>query len=249
MNEAEDRVVTPPRWWEYHQLPPGEPYDWGGAARGDDPDDNIDFHLDLGCGRLKKGRLGIDHMADEGVDLVMDLDDLHVAGYGDRAWELATERDIMNCDIDIDSGDSGNPARGLMLVDGRMPFPADSIESIISHHCLEHLDRGFIRLMDECHRILKPGGIFRVIVPLFPSHTAISDPDHRRYFTPETFNAFCGDGEGNSWMESFSTPYSSARFLQTNTDHTPRDLDPRVWWTKEDARELRVTLTKQDIKR
>lgn len=241
MSAEEEKTVTP-RWWHYDQLPSGEPYDWGGAVRGDHPDDQIDYHLDLGCGRLKKGRLGIDHMADDGVDMVIDLDQLHVQGYGDRAWELATKLDREQGEVSDE--DAGNPARGLLTVQGRLPFPTGSIESIVTHHCFEHIGPGFIRLMDECHRVLCPGGPLRIIVPLFPSHTAISDPDHIRYFTPETFNSFCGDAEGNSWMESFSTPYSTARFEQTALDYTQRSKDPEVWWTKDDARELRITLTK-----
>lgn len=215
-------------WWAYENLPSGEPYDWGGAARTDNPDDNLDFHLDLGCGRLKKGRLGIDRFADPGVDIVMDLDLLHVAGYGDRPWEL-TE----------------NPAEGLMTVEGRLPFPKDSIESIITHHALEHIGPGFIRLMDECYRVLKPDGVMRIIVPLFPSHSAVADPDHKRYFLEGGFQAFCGDEQGGSWLESFSTPYTTARFRQMREEGmTARAADPSVWWTPEDARELRVSLVK-----
>jgi SAM-dependent methyltransferase len=172
----------------------------------------------------------------------MDLDQLHVAGYGDRVWTLAHDKGLER--RELKKGDTANPAEGLVLVEGRMPFPTGSIESIISHHCLEHIGPGFIRLMGECHRILKPGGIFRIVVPLFPSHAAITDPDHVRMFTPESFKVFCGDEQGNSWMESFSTPYSSARFKETNVDYTPRPDDPRVWWTDEDARELRITLQK-----
>lgn len=214
-------------WWAYDNLPSGEPYDWGGAARTENPDDNIDFHLDLGCGRLKKGRLGIDHFDDPGVDIVMDLDQLYVAGYGEHPWEQ-----------------TDNPAEGLVLVQGRLPFPTGSIKSIITHHAMEHIGGGFIRLMDECYRVLEPGGIFRVIVPLFPSHSAVADPDHKRYFLIDTFAPFEGDSEGNSWMESFSTPYTLARFQITDKGYTARDPDPTIWWTPDDAREMRVTLTK-----
>lgn len=35
--------------------------------------DTLDFELDLGCGRLKKGRIGIDRHPDKGVDIVLDL--------------------------------------------------------------------------------------------------------------------------------------------------------------------------------
>lgn len=226
-------------WWSYENLPSGEPYDWGGAARNDHPDDNRDFHLDLGCGRLKKGRLGIDHFADPGVDLVMDLDNLHVAGYGDDAWAASSDPARMG------DGEAGNPASGLIPVQGRLPFPGESIESIISHHCLEHIGDGFIRLMDECYRVLKPGGIFRIIVPLYPSHAAVADPDHKRYFLVGGFESFCGDAEGNSWLESFSTPYTLARFEKTAEDYTQRDPDPATWWMPGDAREMRVTLRKR----
>jgi SAM-dependent methyltransferase len=239
---AEAEEIVSPRWWHYEMLPSGEPYDWGGAVRGDHPDDQLDFHLDLGCGRLK-GRLGIDHMADDGVDIVMDLNTLHIAGYGDDAWARATKLDREQGEVGPE--DSGNPARGLLVMTGRLPFPQDSIESIITHHCFEHIGDGFIRLVDECHRVLRPGGILRIIVPLFPSHTAMADPDHCRVFMEETFNPFCGDEEGNSWMESFSTPYSTARFLLTSEDYTERAEDPSRWWTKDDRREMRVTLKKQ----
>lgn len=245
MSDEQTQVVKPPRWWDYDQLPSGEPYDWGGAVRGDHPDDQLDFHLDLGCGRLKKGRLGIDHFADDGVDLVMDLESLHVAGYGDRVWTLAHDIDLEH--HGLKKGETANPARGMVPVNGRMPFPTASIESIITHHCLEHIGDGFIRLVDECHRILKPGGIFRVIVPLFPSHSAVADPDHRRYFMEGTLDSFCGDSEGNCWLESFSTPYTTSRFLLTAEDYTPRNGDASKHWTRDDAREMRVTLTKQDL--
>jgi SAM-dependent methyltransferase len=218
-----------PRWWDYDQLPSGEPYDWGSAARNDDPDDAIDFHLDLGCGRLKKGRLGIDRYDDPGVDIIMDLERLHVDG--------------VTCDA-LDHELYPNPAGELIPVDGRLPFPTGTIQSIISHHALEHIGPGFIRLMDECHRVLVPGGVFRIIVPLFPSHSAAADPDHKRNFLIDTFKVFEGEADGSSWMDSFSTPYTLSRFIGTNRDYTPRNPDPAVWWTPDDAREMRLTLTK-----
>lgn len=217
------------RWWSYDELPSGEPYDWGGAARGGHPDDQTDFHLDLGAGRLPKGRLAIDRYDDDCTDLVMDLNELHVAG-------VTSEK--------IDFTKHPDPGAELIPIQGRMPFPSDSIESIISHHALEHVGEGFIRLMDECYRVLKPGGIFRIIVPFFPSHSAVADPDHKRYFLEGTFESFCGDAEGNSWLESFSTPYTMARFIKTHQTFTERNQNPALWWTQDDQRELRVTLTK-----
>ena len=208
-------------WWEYDKLKSGEPYDWAGASRGDSPWDNIDFHLDIGCGKLKKGRLGIDRSLAEGVDLVVDL-------------ETLMPRNPTTTQIYEDTGFFGP---GL-------PFPNGSIKSIISHHCFEHLRDGFIPLMDECHRVLESKGVLRVIVPLFPSRTAVEDPDHKRWFMEGTFEAFCGTAEGESWLESFSVPYTDCRFEMVDKDITPRPESPEDYWGPADAREIRVALRK-----
>jgi SAM-dependent methyltransferase len=132
----------------------------------------IDWHVDLGCGRLKRAEIGIDRHDDPGVDIVMNLDD----------------------------------------VDVRLPFEDDSIRSVISHHFLEHVGAGFIPLVDEVHRVLAPGGVFRAITPLFPSRTAVEDPDHKRSFMEGTWETFGGAQNGDHWHESFSTPYTTSRF-------------------------------------
>jgi SAM-dependent methyltransferase len=47
-----------------------------------------------------------------------------------------------------------------------IPFPADSIDVVYHSHVLEHFDRDdALRLLAECHRVLRPGGILRVVVP------------------------------------------------------------------------------------
>lgn len=229
-------------WWNYDNLPSGEPYDWGGAARGEHPDDQIDFHLDLGAGRLPKGRVTIDRFDDPEIDFVIDLDQLSTPSPGTRGWERAKAfHEARQGDI------AGvNPMEGLVPVVGRLPFPSDSIESIITHHFMEHVGGGFIRLMDECHRVLKPGGKMRVIVPLFPSTAAVADPDHKRYFMLDSFLPFIGNADGTSWMESFSTPYSNARFEEGERDYTARSPVSDDWWGEgsADHREMRITLRK-----
>jgi predicted SAM-dependent methyltransferase len=47
-----------------------------------------------------------------------------------------------------------------------LPFPANSITKIYSSHVLEHFDYPeLMQLLAECHRVLKPHGIFSVCVP------------------------------------------------------------------------------------
>lgn len=176
--------------------------DWGGAVRGENPYDNLDFHVDLGCGTIPKARVGVDHFHAPGVDIVLDLE---------RA---------------------------------RLPFRTSTIKSIISHHCLEHVGDGFIPLMKEIHRVLEPGGILRVIVPLFPSTTAVSDPDHRRYFMEDTFAGFLVSEDGESWLSSFSVPYSgTAKFRQLDKICTPpTPFERGGMFGPNDNREMRIAL-------
>jgi predicted SAM-dependent methyltransferase len=47
-----------------------------------------------------------------------------------------------------------------------MPFKDNNIEQIYSSHLFEHLTSGETKeLLEECKRVLKPGGIFSICVP------------------------------------------------------------------------------------
>ncbi len=214
-------------WWLYENLPapPPQGYNWSPASAGEGEYDHLDFHVDLGAGTRRKARLGIDRFPSEEVGLVMDLEMLYPS-------------------MDPDENDPEKLAQ-LIPFQGRMPFPENSIESMISHHCLEHIGDGFVRLMDECHRVLKPGGIFRIIVPLFPSRTAVEDPDHKRYFMEGSFDVFCAESNGkNPALGDFSVPYTSCCFEMVDHDASPVTTLSKQWGP-EDARELRVALRKR----
>jgi SAM-dependent methyltransferase len=85
------------------------------------------------------------------------------------------------------------------------PIPHDdsSFDSVSAFDFLEHVPRvlatadgrgtryPFIELMNEIHRVLRPGGRFYAVTPAFPHSEATSDPTHvniigaktHRYFT------------------------------------------------------------------
>lgn len=47
-----------------------------------------------------------------------------------------------------------------------IPLPDSSLTGVFSEHCLEHLDYlDAVKVLAECHRLLKPGGVIRIIVP------------------------------------------------------------------------------------
>jgi predicted SAM-dependent methyltransferase len=56
----------------------------------------------------------------------------------------------------------------------KLPFRAASISGIFTEHCIEHLslfDASFklrgpcVQLINECHRVMRPGAIIRIVVP------------------------------------------------------------------------------------
>lgn len=203
----------------YEAWPSVAARDWSPATRGEHADDQLDFHVDLGCGTVKKGRIGIDRFEAPGVDVVMDLNKLRVKA------------------LPIVPGKPPSP----IIQEGALPFPDSSIESIVTHHCLEHIGDGFVALIDDCWRVLKPEGLFRIIVPLYPSTSAVEDPDHKRYFMEDTFASFLGARTGECWLSSFSVPYTKGRFLQEAKNCTAL-FPPELRWTPDDRREMRLTL-------
>lgn len=225
--------------WNYDAWLPADD-GWTHGLRHDHEDEG-DVHLDIGCGTTKKARIGIDRFAAPGVNVVMDLNSLHVYSICEKPNTDAPlpDRAIRHQQPQWLDDRPYAIARGL-------PFEDNSIESAISHHCLEHIGDGFIMLMDEVYRVLVPGGVFRVITPLFPSTAAVADPDHRRYFMDDTFDSFCGhsgsaDNPTGCWLDSFSVPYTKSRFEITNKDVSP--LTPHAErWGPTDVREIRVSL-------
>lgn len=63
----------------------------------------------------------------------------------------------------------------IVVHDLRKPLPwaTGSADAIYTSHTLEHLDRlQGRRLVEECHRVLKPGGLLRIVVPDLKGYVA-----------------------------------------------------------------------------
>lgn len=75
-------------------------------------------------------------------------------------------------------------------------MPSDGVDHIYTSHCLEHTATEHrIAIFNECYKWLKPGCLFDIIVPKFPTFLAIADPTHKSYFVKESFDYFCGKNE------------------------------------------------------
>lgn len=69
------------------------------------------------------------------------------------------------------------------------PFDDNEYDKVVCYDVLEHLD-DVVCVMEEIHRICKPGGSLYIRVPHFSSCHAYGDPTHKRAFSSESFN-FC----------------------------------------------------------
>ncbi len=69
------------------------------------------------------------------------------------------------------------------------PFEGSTFDEIYADNVIEHLD-DVIKTMEELHRISKPGGLVKVIVPYFRARWAYVDPTHKHFFTVDSFSYF-----------------------------------------------------------
>ena len=70
-----------------------------------------------------------------------------------------------------------------------LPFEDNSIDIVRSSHCFEHLDN-IVTLMEDIHRLLKPGGILEFTVPHVSNIGFFRDPTHKHPFTLGTMDYF-----------------------------------------------------------
>ena len=70
-----------------------------------------------------------------------------------------------------------------------IPFGDNEVAKVRAKDILEHLP-DTIAIMNECWRVLEPGGALEIIVPRFPHIDAVKDPTHIRFFAVETFTQY-----------------------------------------------------------
>jgi ubiquinone/menaquinone biosynthesis C-methylase UbiE len=100
--------------------------------------------LDAGCG---SGGIAVS-FAEEG-ELAVGLDIKNK--FGDSGRKLASEKGIRNA--------------AFVQGDGtRLPFEGGSFDLVLSHSVIEHVDSAE-RYLEECHRVLRPGGVLFLQTP------------------------------------------------------------------------------------
>lgn len=98
-----------------------------------------------------------------------------------------------------------------------LPYDSNYFTSVSAYDVLEHVPRirlengktvfPFVRLMSEIHRVLKPGGFFYAVTPMFPSIASFSDPTHVNHITLETVSYFGNSSHARSLGYGFDASF------------------------------------------
>lgn len=70
------------------------------------------------------------------------------------------------------------------------PWEDGSFDRIVARAVFEHLDIDLVHSLDECWRILRPGGTVYLKLPHWNSDIAHQDPTHRWFFSMASFDQF-----------------------------------------------------------
>jgi SAM-dependent methyltransferase len=91
------------------------------------------------------------------------------------------------------------------------PVETDSFDHVLLQDVLEHV-REPVRVMEELHRVLRPGGHLQLRTPHFSSSLAYGDPTHQHYFSAKAIRSLAEPGFAH---------YTPVRF---NVVHVTLDL-------------------------
>lgn len=81
---------------------------------------------------------------------------------------------------------------------GEEEVPENSVDDVICSHFIEHIPvERFIPFMNECHRVLVPGGHMLIITPDCSEASFWTDPTHVRGYKIETFSLFFSERLAN----------------------------------------------------
>lgn len=69
------------------------------------------------------------------------------------------------------------------------PFKSKYFDEVYMDNSLEHLNE-VIPVIEEIYRIIKPGGLVKIIVPYFRSLWAFGDITHKKFFTVRSMEMF-----------------------------------------------------------
>lgn len=132
--------------------------------------------------------------------------------------------------------------------------PANSVDTILACHVLEHIHY-LIPLLRECHRVLRPGGHLVVLVPHLGSDDAWEDPTHVRAFSERSWIYFQQAtyeqaGRASAYASGVDFTFEPVLVYLVPTDEwrerSVEDLTEAVTRYRNVVREIHFVLQKQE---
>ena len=113
--------------------------------------------------------------------------------------------------------DRVQPADFICDLDQGWLWETSSVSEVRAWDAFEHL-RYKIHTMNECHRVLAPGGRLDLVVPTTDGRGAWQDPGHVSFWTPNDLWYYCED---HPCWQRFHTAYGiTARFRLLESAHS-----------------------------
>jgi SAM-dependent methyltransferase len=124
-------------------------------------------------------------------------------GCGSKPRNPYGRSEVCAVDVVLPAGIDPDHFKRANLSVAPIPWPDDWFDSVSAYDFLEHVPRilptadgrgtrfPFIELMDEIHRVLRPGGRFYAVTPAWPRAEAMVDPTHVNFITEKTHRYFC----------------------------------------------------------
>ena len=105
--------------------------------------------------------------------------------------------------------DRVQPADVIADLSERWPWEDNSVEEIVAHDIIEHLPNKILT-MNEAYRVLRHGGMLRIVVPTTDGPGAWMDPTHCSYWHRNSMWYYT---HGDAHRERFGKSYGiEARF-------------------------------------
>lgn len=144
------------------------------------------------------------------------------------------------------------------------PWADNSVSEIWCSHIIEHIPHaatirpfeatpglrkaaasdGFYAWFYEAWRVLKPGGVIHIVTPYGLSIAGMSDPQHTRYITPETFG-YLAPQSNDSAPFDYQVPLHFAALRDATLAHAPANdpaVDDQPWYHVNAIREVAISL-------
>jgi len=106
-----------------------------------------------------------------------------------------------------------------------LPLADRSVDRLFTVHVLEHLV-DYLALLDECHRVLRPGGVLHVLAPWWRHVNAVADPTHIRFFDTQTIKGILAPPSGRRWFPLHVGCDGATVFADLAPDHDGAEPDP-----------------------